>query len=458
MEKGLNLLPPLLLLMLKTLVPNVKQQISIGQCITKAAKPRSFLPPVLFGLGVEMDHMFGSRWLIDELFRLGFSMSYNEVNRFRQAVVQSESIEQLLPETFPGSFSQWVAGNVNHNLASIDDCGSFHGMGVMVISTPTKNSTGCVASQNAIKKIKTVRSKELIANKGIPIKFYQAGLKSALSSFVMRPTVELQIPYTLPGKMISDDIWHYIAAFNDLFPSRPSWSGFMQSLSTDRDVCKSEPLFLPLIDLKSTDETCIYSTLSFVQDQAKKLNIITPCITFDQPLWLKAVEIVLSKKMNMVCRLGGFHTIMSFLGSVGKLMSGLGLSELLETCYGANTVIQMMSGRAVARALRWHMLVESALVTQLLKAIIPKSNKDEDNLPTASEFEDSAARCLKKENTSQFVKSEDECLQKLIEGTSNIEDAIMCMSFNCLQSGIELYKQYLSNVSRTAKLWLQYLH
>ena len=98
-----------------------------------------------------MDHMFGSRWLIDELFRLGFSVLYNEVNRFRQAVVQSESIEQqLLPETFPGSFSQWVADNVDHNLASIDGCGSFRGMGVMVISTPTKNSTGRVASQNAI--------------------------------------------------------------------------------------------------------------------------------------------------------------------------------------------------------------------------------------------------------------------------------------------------------------------
>ena len=167
--------------------------------------------------------------------------------------------------------------------------------------------------------------------------------------------------------------------------------------------------------------------------------------------------------MNMVCRLGGFHTIMSILGSVGKIMSGSGLSELLETCYSATTVIQMMSGRAVARALRGHMLVESALVTQLLKAIIPKSNNNEDNLPTASEFEDSAARCLKKENTSQFVKSEDidiihECLQKLLEGTNNIEDAIMCTSFNCLRSGIELYKQYLSNASRTAKLRFQYLH
>ena len=174
---------------------------------------------------------------------------YNEVNRFRQAVVQSESIEQLSPETFPGSFFQRVADNVDHNLAAIDGCGSFRGMGVMVISTPTKNSTGRVASQNAIKIIKTVRSMELIANEGIPIKFYQTGLKYALSSFVMRPTVELQIPHTLPGKGIFDDIWHYIAAFDDLSASRSSWSGFMQSLSTDSDVSKSEPQFLPLIDL-----------------------------------------------------------------------------------------------------------------------------------------------------------------------------------------------------------------
>ena len=174
-----------------------------------------------------MNHMFGSRCLIDELFRLGFSVLYNEVNRFRQAVVQSESIEQLLPETFPASFSKWMAVNMDHNLASIDGGGSFRGMGVMVTSTPTKNSTVRVACQNAIKRIKTVRSKELIANKGIPIKFYQTSLKYALSSFVMRPTVELQIPYTLPGKGIFDDIWHYIAACDDLSPSRSSWSGFM---------------------------------------------------------------------------------------------------------------------------------------------------------------------------------------------------------------------------------------
>ena len=32
----------------------------------------------LFGLGVELDHVFGSKWLVNELARLGFSVSYDE--------------------------------------------------------------------------------------------------------------------------------------------------------------------------------------------------------------------------------------------------------------------------------------------------------------------------------------------------------------------------------------------
>ena len=49
------------------------------------------------------------------------------------------------------------------------------------------------------------------------------------------------------------------------------------------------------------------TTLLFIQQQAAALNILTPCITFDQPLWIKSVEIVVSKSMNVVCKLGGFH-------------------------------------------------------------------------------------------------------------------------------------------------------
>ena len=67
---------------------NIKQE-SIGQSVVKAACPRNVIPPLLFGLSTELDHMFGSSWLIDELFNLDFSVSYSEVQRFKQAVACS---------------------------------------------------------------------------------------------------------------------------------------------------------------------------------------------------------------------------------------------------------------------------------------------------------------------------------------------------------------------------------
>ena len=92
--------------------------------------------------------------------------------------------------------------------------------------------------------------------------------------------------------------------------------------------------------------TCIYL------NQAKRLNIRTPCLTFDLSLWLNATDIVNAESFDVVLILGGFHTIMSFVGSIGALMKGSGLSECLETEFGTNTVPKIIDGKAISRAIR----------------------------------------------------------------------------------------------------------
>ena len=80
------------------------------------------------------------------------------------------------------------------------------------------------------------------------------------------------------------------------------------------------------------------------------LNIVTLCTTFDQLLWLKAVELTKSKSMNVVCRLG-FNILMSFLGNVRKVMESSGISELFRNVYSSDTAVYMLSGKAYVRAL-----------------------------------------------------------------------------------------------------------
>jgi len=101
------------------------------------------------------------------------------------------------------------------------------------------------------------------------------------------------------------------------------------------------------------------------------------CVTFYQPLWLKAVEITKTAALNdIVYRLRGFHVMMSFLGSIKTVILGSGLEELMGFLYSADTVEHMLVGKAVSRALSAHLRIQSALTTLLLEQIIPNSTID----------------------------------------------------------------------------------
>ena len=222
-----------------------------------------------------------------------------------------------------------------------------------------------------------------------------------------KPILQLQHPCTLPSEMCSDLLWHSGWIFSTVKP-RPNWSGFMQHMFCDSQntVSKSEILYLPIIGLNPSNETCIYSTLLFIQSQAGALNIPTPCITFDQPLWIKAMEITKAKGLNVVCRLGGFHIMMSFLGSIGAMMKGSGLEEALENIYGANAVIHMTSGKAISRAQRGHFLVEAALVNKLMVGVLPHIAKE-----TVNTHEESTELLEERIASDQGLPVDVECIE-----------------------------------------------
>ena len=229
----------------------------------------------------------------------------------------------------------------------------------------------------------------------------------------------------------------------------------MSNTSTGEYPGKSAISLLPIIDINPTDMTCIYSTLKFVQSQAKELNIVTPVIRFDQPLYIKAMEIVKANNMNMVVMLGGFHLLMSFLGSFGEVMKGSGLEDALEELYGKSTVPHLISGKAVSRALRGHFLVELALVCQLMVPLISMENDlEEDDIENET--------CNNTTPGTTVVRIDD-----LLIEIENMTDAIKenkvvemheDSSLLKLRISLEEYKTLLGDSSRTAKLWLQYLY
>ena len=81
--------PGSLQIFLDQLFPSKLKQISIGQCITQASRPRSLISPIPFGIGVDLDKSFATKWFVDHLAKFGFSVTSEEVKLFKESAIAS---------------------------------------------------------------------------------------------------------------------------------------------------------------------------------------------------------------------------------------------------------------------------------------------------------------------------------------------------------------------------------
>lgn len=145
-------------------------------------------------------------------------------------------------------------------------------------------------------------------------------------------------------------------------PGIPGWNEFMEETTANNNFVRSKIMFLPFINASPSDYDTIYTTLISALTRKKASNCKSCIVTFDQPLFWKALDIVScadpsSEIGSIIVRLGGFHLIMSLLGAIGHIMSGSGLEDALKIIYAENSVEKILLGHAYSRALRAHFLV-----------------------------------------------------------------------------------------------------
>ena len=119
----------------------------------------------------------------------------------------------------------------------------------------------------------------------------------------------------LDNTKILGNLWQYAWLVTSM---KPLWNGFMKASRDGLHPSKTAIHFEPMFDIPSSDYSCIYSTMLFVSDLARK-NGHDSVLTFDQPLYWKAMEITTHEQHKgsfnkMVIMLGTFHACMSFYG------------------------------------------------------------------------------------------------------------------------------------------------
>ncbi|KAL8604331.1 hypothetical protein ACOMHN_028094 [Nucella lapillus] len=272
-------------------------------------------------------------------FRLGFSLSYNEVKLFEMcaAVQQGTDLVGVDPKT---SWIQFAADNVDHQIRTLDGTGTFHGMGIIGAATP--GTKEC----RAVRRDTSVTPDRISALGRVPGHFYNP------SSVDLSLVYEILQDFAVEDRTRKLDLLWKVSW--PLRSPRLGWSGMMQNICSGAYPGKCSFTFLPMIDMDPTNMSCIFSTLHFVSSVASRYDC-TPVLTFDQPLWWKSTMIIDGEPPNsplcsIVLRLGGFHCHMSFLGCIGRLMAGSGLKQVLEVAFASNSVIHMLSGKSVSRA------------------------------------------------------------------------------------------------------------
>lgn len=434
-DDAVSVLPESLRIFLRTVMSGQNKELkmaSIGQALMQAARPRLQVSPLQFGTGVLLHHHFGSRFLIDFLHRLGLCSSYPEVQQFGRSSAAAQGVD--LPILAPGTFVQYSADNADHDLCTLDGNNTFHGMGIIASCTPAQ-----ISVRNPVPR-KLVTSKEIINASKIDIKYYT----KQITGLAKMNFEKLKDLHSIPDPSSSfNTLWK---ASLILKSPRPGWNGFMQMLQKGNHPGAASIYFLPFIDLNPSDLSCIYSTLHFISQQAQNHGF-HPIVTFDQPLWWKALQIVKSEEdggqlASIVLRLGGLHTEMSFLGSMGATMQGSGLEEVLEAIYAKNSIPHMMTGKAISRAIRGHLIVDYALNTMLI----------------AKAYDIPLASLLERNQEGQHVLPDElepgkDLLCKLINGeTCDMDDNLL----NQIATKLQKEKDKLKD-NRTGQLWLQYM-
>ena len=125
----------------------------------------------------------------------------------------------------PGSFCQWSADNVDHNILSIDGKGYLHSMGIIVSSTSSFSNDSTNLKPVVRQKLRKVD--DVIQDKIIPIIPYESNILG-LSLIKLHPMTELFVPNSLPKDILLDLVWHAKRFGPNICRS---WSGYVCDIS-----------------------------------------------------------------------------------------------------------------------------------------------------------------------------------------------------------------------------------
>ena len=288
------------------------------------------------GLAAKLYHKYGSSELIKTLHDHGFTVSYDEMLRFRK------------------SCATFVAGNTSllHQAMGLTRrvgpiFGWFDNLDLLV-STPNgrrethvmahqfqMNPAGIIEKGSAtpgvmnlvIPRIRKTAVKSAPHSPAVPLQHY-SGPKKVNPPIVSSTEGILYKDLCVRGESLASAQSKNAMWLNSLFTEDGmEWSGFNNKISNDSSHVKPATVYLlgHLIDSPPSHPDTVFTSLLYMGKALKEQGMEHMNLSIDMQLYMTAQQIKWWDKERFKCvvlRPGSMHILMSFLGCIGSLMKG----------------------------------------------------------------------------------------------------------------------------------------
>ncbi|KAJ8678150.1 hypothetical protein QAD02_013937 [Eretmocerus hayati] len=412
----------------------IRKQNSIVHSLISTIRPRSFSSTLQLAIGIYVYRKTGSRLIIDLLSKFGACSTYYSIQLYQASVVMNP------PRRVVGNvFVQLITDNTDHDANTHDGHNTSHCLGTIIVYTLEYE----VTYEGGTVRLKSMASAPILASQNtIQIRPFTGSINAeVLRSIKFRDTKTLGI---LDSKEFPCHYIAYILAKMLNIEGLPLWKGFLSRISEDTNNYSSDIVCCPFITQPPSNLTTLYTFICHAVETTEKLGQKMAVFTADQPLYYKLRLLVAWIQIQnhgippeILDRCGGFHLLMSNMGSMCHIMLGSGLEDMWCTVHAQDSMKKMLTGHAYARALRAHILSYTALNIKLCESL-DLSSQIKSRI--TSFFANWSASCHDEESYSEEVRV----------GSCNIE------LFNNMREILLENIKSIQHNNPTAKLWIDY--
>ena len=210
--------------------------------------------------------------------------------------------------------------------------------------------------------------------------------------------------------------------------------------SDNTEETKSTVAYMAPLNASINDNATVQQVLQISQQACREVGQSITLVTFDLAVAKKAYNIIWQQSeiyRDVFVHLGVFHTILSYLGAIGKLMRGSGFEDIVTESgiCASGSMEGVLTGKHYNRAIRVHSVVMEALERLLFRSFTQRTE------------------------ISKLVGDAKEAIKRLSPESGEYTDIMTSDSFIELASQYFIFKDQVRNgrYGKTAQFWIQYL-